>query len=428
MRKSKIGLLLIVLMFFSLLTYGCNTSKVSNSKEPIVIGATFTLSGPVAHAGQQVYEGAELAVKYVNEELGGINGREVVLKYYDDEFDYSIIPMLYEKLITQDKVDLLISPYTSAAQVAAPVAAKHNALMFGVAVDTYGANEAFGQNLVNIQMDEEWKGGRWWLDVANFFANFDKWNHEGLEKPKTMAILNLEIAYGHDVADTIIPVFENAGYEIVYDEYFAPHVSDWTPIISRLKELQPDIVMQPHYFEDTVTFIEKCIEMDYWPPYMISEGPGWDPIAWTNPELGGLDSSIAKRPGIFSYGVYKDLHESESKDYLHAYTMDKYGNIPGNDFLCGFMAVELAAKAANLGGSIDKDDMIKTMVENTITLAGYDYKMNETGGNVAEFYWGVSQYIPDDINNTDTTGDDWYCIWPEKYATSKPAYPLSGWE
>ena len=92
----------------------------------IVIGGTFTVSGPVSHAGLMALEGAEAAIKYVNEELGGINGREVVLKYYDDEFDESKIPMLYERLITQDKVDLLVSPYTSPFLAAAPVVAKQD--------------------------------------------------------------------------------------------------------------------------------------------------------------------------------------------------------------------------------------------------------------------------------------------------------------
>lgn len=427
LKKRNIWCMFAILFVVSLFFTGCGAKDDPSDEGPIVIGATFTLTGPVAHAGQQVFEGAKLAVQYINEELGGINGREVVLKYYDDEFDYSKIPMLYERLITQDKVDILLSPYTSAAQVAAPVAAKHDRLLFGVAVDSYGANLSFGQNIVNIQMDEEWRGGMWWRDVADFFANFDQWNEKGLERPKTLAILNLEIAYGHEVADTIIPYFEEHGYEVVYAEYFDPHVDDWTPIISRLKELKPDVVMQPHYFEDTVTFIEACIEMDYWAPYMISEGPGWDPIAWTNPELGGLDPFIAKRP-FFSYGVYKELHESETKDYLLKFTKEKFNSIPGNDYLCGFMAVELVAKAANIAGSIDKDAMINAMTENTITLAGYDYRMNETGGNAAEFYWGVSQYIPADINNADTSGDDWYCVWPLKYATAKPAYPITGWK
>ncbi len=437
-KKRFFVTLVTLLLLASMLLVGCSTPAEEpapsedgeeapvESTDPVVIGSTFTLSGPVAHAGQAAFEGAELAVKYVNEELGGINGREVVLKYYDDEFDEAKIPMLYEKLITQDKVDFLLSPYTSPFLAAAPIVDKNDQIMFCIAADSYVANEAFGQSIVNIQMDDQWRGGMWWHDVAEFFASFDEWDTKGLEKPKTVAILNLEISYGHEIADSVVPYLEENGFEIVYHEYFEPMAGDWTPIVSRLKEIQPDILFAPFYFEDSVQLIEKAKEMDYSAPYMIIEGMSWDPISWTNPEFGGLDPSIAKR-GFFGYAVYKSKYESESKDYLAAYVKEKYNSIPGNDLICGFMAVELAAKAANAAGSVDKQAMIDAMTSNTFSLAGYDYTMNSSGGNAADFSWGVGQYIPEDINAADTSGDDWYCVWPKQYADHEPAYPFAGW-
>ena len=109
--------------------------------EPIVIGGTFTLTGPVSHAGRMTLEGAQRAVKYVNEELGGILGHKVKLKYYDDEFQEAKITMQYEKLITRDKVDLLISPYTSIFLAACPIVDKHGMLLFCNAADRYVGND-----------------------------------------------------------------------------------------------------------------------------------------------------------------------------------------------------------------------------------------------------------------------------------------------
>jgi branched-chain amino acid transport system substrate-binding protein len=202
--------------------------------------------------------------------------------------------------------------------------------------------------------------------------------------------------------------------------------TEWTPIVSKLKTLQPDIVFVPHYFEGCVNFVETAKELDYYAPYMIIEGMSWDPLSWVDPEFGGLPPSVAKR-GFFGYGVYKDKYESDSKDYLAAYVKEKYNHIPGNDLICGFMAVELAAKAANIAGSVEKADLIKALTSNTFNLAGYDYTMNATGGNGADFSWGVGQYIPTDINNADKSGDDWYIVWPLKYQTHEPFYPFTGW-
>jgi branched-chain amino acid transport system substrate-binding protein len=395
--------------------------------EPIVIGGTFTLTGPVSHAGRMTLEGAQRAVKYVNEELGGILGHKVELKYYDDEFQEAKITMQYEKLITRDKVDLLISPYTSIFLAACPIVDKHGMLLFCNAADSYVGNDKYGQTVVNMQMDDHWRGGMWWHDVAEFFVNFDKWNYKKLPKPKTIAILNLNISYGHEVADSVIKYLEKNGFKVVYHEYFEPVVGDWTPVVTKLRGLKPDIVFQPHYFEDCVTFIQKCREMNYYAPYMIIEGMGWDPLSWTHSDMGGLPPSIAKR-GFFGYSVFKRKYESDSKEYLKKYTYEKYGHFPGNDHLCGFMPIELMAKVANKAGSLKKEDMIKVMMNNTFDLAAYQYRMNKTGGNAAEFHWGVGQYIPENIEKAGVGPEDWYCVWPPKYQEHKPAYPFPGWK
>lgn len=435
-KKSRIFTLVLALTILSLALVGCSPKDSGDggsgdgdadvSKDAIVIGGTFTVSGPVSHAGLMALEGAEAAIKYVNEELGGINGREVVLKYYDDEFDESKIPMLYERLITQDKVDLLVSPYTSPFLAAAPVVAKHDKMMFCIAADSYGANEQFGQNIVNIQMDSEWKGGQWWRDIAEFFVNFDEWNHKDLPAPKTVAVLNLNIAYGQEIAAAVVPYWEENGFDIVYNELFLPEHDDWTPVISRLKEIKPDIVFVPHYFEDSVRFVEKAKELDYYADYMIVEGMGWDTLSWTRSDLGGLPVEIAQR-GFFAYSVYKDKYESESKDYISAIVKEKYDHIPGNDHLAGFMAVELAAKAANKAESIENEALIEAMTSNEFTLAGYPYSMNDTGGNKAEFHWGVAQYQPEDINDAVPTDRDWVLVWPEQFKEADPVYPFPGW-
>lgn len=424
-KKRFITLFLAVAMIGLLIT-GCSSNTPKSDDDPIVIGGTFTVSGPVSHAGMMALEGAQAGVKYVNEVLGGINGRPVVLKYYDDEFDEGKIPMLYERLISQDKVDLLVSPYTSPFLAAAPVVAKHDKMMFCIAADSYVANDEFGQNIVNIQMDDKWRGGMWWHDVAEFFVNFDEWNYKNLPKPKTIAVLNLNISYGQEIAESIIPYWKENGFDIVYNELFMPETDDWTPVVSKLKEIKPDIVFVPHYFEDSVRFVEKCKELDYSSDYMIVEGMGWDTLSWTRPELGGLIPEVAQR-GFFAYSVYKNKYESETKDYLAKIIKEKYDHVPGNDHLTGFMAVELAAKAANLAGSIEKDALIKTMTENTFTLAAYTYQMNSTGGNASDFHWGVGQYQPQDIKNASPTDQDWFCIWPEKYKEKDPVYPFPGW-
>ncbi|MFI3206962.1 MAG: ABC transporter substrate-binding protein [Clostridia bacterium] len=399
------------------------SSTEESGEETLKIGGTFTLTGDLAHSGTLAYEGALAAIDYVNNELGGVNGMQVELVYYDDEFDSGKIPSLYEKLISVDEVDLLVSPYTSALLDAAPTVNQYDSIMFSVGADSYSANTEYGTDIVNIQMDDVWQGGMWWKDVAEFLATSE---NEGVETPQTVAIVNLETTYGHEVNDALTEYFTENGIEIVYEEYFDPGVADWTSCITKLKAVAPDAVIVPHYFEDSVTFVQACQSMDFSADYMVIEGMGWDSASWVNPDNGGLDPSISKM-NFISYSVYKSTRECESTVYAAEYCSENYNSVPGNDFLCGFMAVELACKAAIEAGSTDKEDLIEVLQSNLFELAGYDYQMNETGGNCADFSWGVGQYQPEDLSSADTSGDDWEVLWPEEYKTADANLPFQGW-
>ena len=428
--KAGIGVLLSGIMAFSLAGCGgaggssdSSSASSADDSDKIVIGGTFTLSGASAHAGESTLEGAQLAVKYINEN-GGVNGKQVELVYYDDEFDESKIPTLYERLINEDKVDLLTSPYTSPFLAAAPIAAKYNKEMFCVAADSYTANEQYGKLIANPQMDEDWKGGTWWKDVFEYVnENYDKYETSG---EKTVAILNLETTYGHEVSETVGKFLKENGFNVVYEEFFEPGNSDWTSTVQKVKDLKPDILFAPQYFEDSVSLVQKCKELDCYAPIMIVEGMSWDPIGWPNTELGGLDPSIAKLP-FLGYSVYKSKYESDSKDYIEKYCKEKYDSIPSNDLLCGFIAVELACKAANAAGSTETEALQKAMTENTFDLACYPYTMNETGGNGADFDWGCGQFQPEDISTADTSGNDWATLYPTEYANSDKVITFTGW-
>ena len=80
--------------------------------QDIVVGASVALTGKYARTGQDQLHGFEMWVQDVNAH-GGLLGRKVRLVYYDDESKPETGARLYEKLINDDKVDLLIGPYAS---------------------------------------------------------------------------------------------------------------------------------------------------------------------------------------------------------------------------------------------------------------------------------------------------------------------------
>ena len=181
------------------------------------------------------------------------------------------------------------------------------------------------------------------------------------------------------------------------------------------------------FIDDIPEKVKKRADMDCYAPIMIIEGMSWDPISWPNTELGGLEPSTAKLP-FLGYSIYKEKYDSKSKEFLADYCKKEFNSIPSNDVICGFMAVELACEAARKANSTETEDLQKAMTENTFNLAGYPYKMNETGGNGADFDWGCGQFQPKDLSKADESGDDWVTLWPEKYAISSEALTFKGWK
>src|SRR6266545_7849283 len=92
---------------------GCGAdAKTGNGSGPIIIGASLPLSGQFSQPGGEAKRGYEIWRDMVNDK-GGLLGRKVELKITDDASNQDTIISDYTKLITQDKVDLLLGSFSS---------------------------------------------------------------------------------------------------------------------------------------------------------------------------------------------------------------------------------------------------------------------------------------------------------------------------
>jgi branched-chain amino acid transport system substrate-binding protein len=117
-------------------------SKPTVAERPLTIGFSISISGDFAVPGKKQLEGIELWKDYINGR-GGIFVKDenkyykVELKYYDDKSSKDEVIRLYEKLINEDKVDILFSPYSSTlALTAAGISEKYGRLMIVVGANS----------------------------------------------------------------------------------------------------------------------------------------------------------------------------------------------------------------------------------------------------------------------------------------------------
>jgi len=99
--------------------------SIAGAQPPIRIGASLSQTGAYAVAGQNQLRGYQLCVKHTNDK-GGLLGRRLELVVEDDRSEPATAVRIYEKLITQDKVNAVLSPYTSPIiDAVAEVSEKH---------------------------------------------------------------------------------------------------------------------------------------------------------------------------------------------------------------------------------------------------------------------------------------------------------------
>src|ERR687895_1516201 len=109
------------------------------SGEPIKIGFSMALTGPLSPNGKQALLGLQIWEEEVNAK-GGLLGRPIKIIWYDDQSQSAPVPGIYTKLLDIDKVDLLLGPYATVPSAAAmPVVMQKQKLfiiLFGLGVNT----------------------------------------------------------------------------------------------------------------------------------------------------------------------------------------------------------------------------------------------------------------------------------------------------
>jgi branched-chain amino acid transport system substrate-binding protein len=186
--------ILSIIIVLSLSLLACAQPAAQQTNGPIKIGGTLPLTGGYADTGKVVNDGYKHWVEVINAN-GGLLGRQVVLTIYDDASDVKNATTLLEKLITVDKVDLIIGGYpgTSAA-VQMPVAEQYKKVYVSMgghmASFTKGYTYSFGGPPLM---------GQWWYEgVWQWLATLPQ-----EQRPKTAAVFIMNNPIGATTIDTV---------------------------------------------------------------------------------------------------------------------------------------------------------------------------------------------------------------------------------
>src|SRR5215813_4949627 len=206
----------------------------AQSGEPIKIGFSMSLTGPLAPNGKQALLGMKIWEEEVNAK-GGLLGRPVKLVYYDDQSQSAPVPGIYTKLMEVDKVDLVIGPYATVPSAAAmPVVIQKGKvfiILFGLAVNTEFNYPKF---FAMIPSGPDTKPAF----TEGFFETAAAQN----PKPQTVALIAADQEFSRNACDGARDNAKKHGLRIVYDKTYPPPTADFTPVVRAIQASNADVV------------------------------------------------------------------------------------------------------------------------------------------------------------------------------------------
>lgn len=388
--KHRLSLLAVFSAVMALLV----APLVTHAKD-IRVGTSVALTGKYARTGQEQLQGFQMWVDEVNAR-GGLLGKKVKLVHYDDESKPETGARLYEKLITDDKVDLLIGPYSSDVTLAAStVVEKHNFPMVSSGASSSeiwerGYKNTFGlYTLADLYMDQIVELGK----------------SKGLKK---IALIYENTAFPRGVAMGVKRKAKELGMQVVFEEEYGKASTDFSSMIIKIKSRKPDMVIGGSYLPDSTAFMRQAKENRlYAKVFAFAVGPGL-------PDFGsnlGLDAE-----GVMGNTQWEPTLKLPGASEFSAKYKAKYGHEPGYHAGGGYGAGYVLEEAVKKAGSTDRDKVRAALFAIDTVNAFGRFKVDATGKQIGKPAYAV-QWLDGER----------HIVLPEEAATAKVAYPFKDW-
>jgi branched-chain amino acid transport system substrate-binding protein len=394
------------------------SGALAQSGNPIKVGAGLALTGGSAPAGKMLQAALEIWRDDVNAK-GGLLGRPVEFISYDDQSTPSNVPGIYTKLITVDKVDLLVGPYaTNFVAPAMPTIMQHNKLT--LSLTAIGINRHFNYpkyfSMVSVGPD----------GVNAFSKGFFEIAAAQKPKPQTVAILAADAEFARSASDGAREELKKHGFKVVYDQSYPPATTDFTPMVRAIQATNADIVYVAAYPPDNVGIIRAANEV------------GLNPKMFGGAMIGMLITPIRVQLGPVANGLVisetflpSPKLQFEGLDSLMKRYQAKAGELKtdpiGYAFVpMGYSAGQILAKAVTETKSLDHDKLAAYIRSN---------KFDTVVGTIAfgkDGEWSAPRQFTTQLQNVAPNNLDQFrdgsktpILWPPEYKNGEVIYPYA---
>jgi branched-chain amino acid transport system substrate-binding protein len=383
-------------ILLALLAAGCSSGSSGggggSSSEPIVIGASLPLTGDFSQPGTASQRGYTVWQEMVNAK-GGLLKRQVQLKVVDDASDQNTVVSDYNRLISQDKVDLLLGTFSSLLNIPASAVAEKNRMVY--VCPSCGSPKMFNRGFKNLFFAQPATA----IHQADLFAQWVT-SLPAAQRPKTAAYPKQDDPFAAPVIEGIREKLEAAGIKTVYNKLYPPDTTNFDAIASAVKASKADVVAQGAVFEDGVGLVRSFIKANYSPKILFQTS------APSEGDQYAKGIGRANTEGVF-YAVSwsPDSKYPLNSDFVQAY-QKKYGSgAPPEDAADAFAAAQVLQAAVEAVGSLDQAKLSDWLHSNKVDTILGPLSWDQTGAPqqafiLAQWQGGTSKIVlPQDQAN-----------------------------
>lgn len=340
--------LLCMVSIVTLLLSGCGSNKTASESKEIKIGGNLEMTGNTASYGLSMANGIKLAFKEVNAN-GGVLGKQLAFIVADNKSEPSESTNAITKLITQDKVVLVLGAGASSNTIAASQVANDKKIPIITPFSTNPKVTVEGGKVKDFSFRvcfiDPFQG-----TVMSGFATKSL-------KAKTAAIYTDNSSdYSKGLAQFFEEAFVESGGKIVSKDAYLQKDQDFKALLTKIKSTNPDVVFVPGYYEEVGKIIKQARELGLNAP--ILGGDGWD-----SPKLAEIAGADALNNTYFSNHYSTDDKNPRVTKFVEAYKKE-YGQVPDAPAVLGYDAAYMAIDAIKRANSADpvkiKDALAQT--------------------------------------------------------------------
>jgi branched-chain amino acid transport system substrate-binding protein len=322
---------------------------VAQSSEPIVVGAVYSLTGRDAAFGQEGLAGVNVALEEANAN-GGIKGRPIALKVFDDQSNPILAAEAVRSLVKQYRPVAIIGSNTSMVTSAAAVAAQSVGVPLVVPEATNPAITSIGDWIYRVCFCDP--------DMAGALATY-AYQELGLRR---VAILTEE---KHDYTASLSRYFRERfielGGEIVHQSGYAAGTTDFADVVRQVAATKPDAILVSGFYLEAGAVVAAARRQSLNVAFL--GGDGWESDGLF--DVAGDAINDKSRIYIASH-FSADARRAKVRGFVDAFR-EQFGRRPNTSSALGFDAMGVIAGALE-----DAADLTPSAVKAALSNAHHE--------------------------------------------------------